>query len=308
MSAILRADGYLLARPQDGGWYGEWCVGRRGPDQQWRFGAQAGALAPPRASSAEDNTYFEELGAPRPRGCEPAVDQLWRHLQTFAPTPDGALDVLVNSGLDGEALAHLTGVLQTIGHTPRYLLPRALVAARRLQSGHHQVLDLGRSQGVMSHIEVEADRVCLKRVETISQFGFYPMYTQWFEQAAEVFATEHRFDIHRNLVANREQLFAQLCQAFKGSAPVDRIELTLDERHISLPWNELAVQWPEAIERLRGAEKLKLLTPLNQILPLPEQALDLGLLADPTPAEVAALCQQLPTDSPASRYQELPRE
>ncbi len=293
MSRLLRVDGYLLARPDGDAWHSEWCIAKTQGRQGFRFGEAAGALLRPTAERAENNSYFDTLEAVGAEdGCS-NLDLAYFQLQEFMPSSGEPLDLAASGMLDLPRLERLLGVLQALGHQPRHILPRALLAARELPEGRYRMLELSRTCTCASTLEVQADAVRLEAGEMIRDFGFYHIFAEWMELAAEAFATQRRFDIHRNLVSNREQLFAQLRQAFRRPSPT--VGLELDSCQVALDAEAFRIHWPEQLAE-NGAE-LRLLSPLD--LPLPPDASDIPCCPDPMPDAYARVAEELPpTESP----------
>ena len=294
MSRLLRADGYLLARPDGDAWHAEWCVAKAQGRQGLRFGEAAGALLRPTAERAESNSYFDALEAAGVEEGYSSLDLAYFHLREFLPPAGEPLDLAAGGPLNLPRLERLLGVLQALGHRPRHVLPRALLAACELPDGRHRILELSRTCMCSSTLEVQADAVRLEASEMILDFGFYHIFAAWMELAAEAFATQRRFDIHRNLASNQEQLFAQLRRAFEQPSPA--VALELDACQVELDADAFRIRWPERLTE-NGAE-LRLLPPLG--LPLPPNVSEVPHCTDPMPEAYARLAAELPqTESPA---------
>ena len=297
----VRIDGYLLAQACDGEWQEQWCNAMRTASGGWQFGSKADALLPPKRSRTEDNRYFEALGVEKSTS---VLDLAYRHLQEFLPAPGSSLDVVLGAGLTESQLEILLGMLEALGHTPRHLIPRALAAARALPPGTHQLLELERDRSFISTVAVLPDRVRLDSVAELGAFGLSTLFTQWFELVAEAFAARHRFNIHRNLNANRRNLFRQLHQVFARPDSVP-VMLACDEYSVQLEASAFKVAWPERLRKPTNGSLYHLL-PLPQALPLPAQLFDLPPCADPGPQTYVTVAANLEEDARAHCYQELP--
>ncbi len=300
MAGPLRLDGYLLARPEAGGWREQWCAARRAADGAWRFDDPTAALLPARDTDAERNRYFERLeadGAGRA-----ALDLAHRQLEDFLPPPDGALDLVVAAGLPDARLECLLGLLEALGHAPRHLLPRALAAAAALPPGRHRLLELGLDRSRVADIEVAAGRARLAGAEDCPGFGLCALFGQWLEAAAAAFAERHRYDLHRNLNASRRELYAQLRAAFALPDPA-AVALECDGRAVDLEAAAFAAELPA---RLAGGGGLALLPPLPSALPLPAGLFGLPALEDPAPDACRALLARLPAGGLPRLHLELP--
>lgn len=288
MSGLLRVDGYLLARPDGEAWHAEWCIAKRQGRQGLRFGEAVGALLRPTADRTENNSYFDTLEAAGAEEGYSNLDLAYFQLQEFLPASGEPLDLAASGALSLPCLERLLGALQALGHRPRHILPRALMAACGLPEGRYRVAELSRTCTCLSTLEVHAGAVRLEASETVRDFGFYHVFAAWMELAAEAFATQRRFDIHRNLAANREQLFAQLRRAFDRPSPT--VALELDACQVALDTEAFRIRWPERLAE-HGAE-LRLLPPLA--LPLPPSAAEIPHCPDPMPETYARLVAALP--------------
>ncbi len=276
MSPLLRIDSYALAQPDGTDWRAEWCLAHRDSANGWRFGAQAGERLQPRRTDTENNEYLEV----------PDLDLAYLQLRDFLPEGECVTDLLVSGGIDRMHLESLLGVLEALEHTPRRIFPTALLAARDLGPGRYGIIELGRTRSWISTLDVQPDRARLESVQTYGDFGFYHLFTQWMESAAEAFAAQHRFDVHRNLAANRGQLFEQMRQGF--ASPSGPIQLSLDAQAVTLDRDAFQARWPKPALDTAGLE-LRLLPPLAQVLALPEQGLGLPLCANPAPRALSGL-------------------
>lgn len=297
MSLLLRIDGYALAQPNGAEWRTEWCIARRDGRDGWRFGGEAGESLQPKRTDGENNEYFETLSPERIRGTSDA-DLAYLQLKAFLPEGGGEIDLSVNAGTDQPRLECLLGILEALGCTPRGIFPTALLAARELAPGRYGIVELGRNRSWVSLLEVRPDQVRLESVREYGEFGFYPLFTQWLEHAAEAFAAQHRFDIHRNLAANREQLFEQMRQAFAKRS--GQVQLNLNSQPVTLDEKAFQARWPEPASDM-GELELLLLPPLAQALPLPQQGLGLSCCANPAPQALSDLTAALPEDGQAHR-------
>lgn len=297
MNPLLRIDSYALAQPDGAKWRAEWCTARRGGKDGWQFGEEAGGLLQPKRTDNENNEYFE---APEPREIRGAsdADLAYLQLREFLPEGEGAIDLSVSAGIDPPRLERLLGVLEALNCTPRGIFPTALLAARSLAPGRYGIIELGRSRSWVSTLDVQSGQARLEATREYGDFGFYQIFTQWVENAAEAFAAQHRFDIHRNLAANREQLFEQMRRAFADRS--GQIQLSLDSRLVTLDETIFQARWPKPSFDADGLELL-LLPPLAQALPLPEQGLGLPRCANPAPQDFSGLTAALPEDGQAHR-------
>lgn len=303
MSLLLRIDSYALAQPDGTDWRVEWCLAHRESKDGWRFGKDAGERLQPRRTDNENNEYLETPETGEGRGAS-NIDLAYMQLRGFLPEGEGPIDLSVGGGIGQPRLECLLGVLEALGYTPRSVFPTALLAARDLEPGRYGIIELGRSRGWISTVDVRPDRARLESVQDYGDFGFYHLFTQWMENAAEAFAAQHRFDIHRNLAANREQLFEQMCQGFAGKS--GQIRLDLDSRSVTLDEEVFRARYPKSsldTEELN----LLLLPPLTQALPLPEQGLGIPLCTNPTPQAVLNLGASVPEDGQAHRCVALSR-
>ena len=236
----------------------------------------------PRRTDNENNEYLEAPETGESRGTS-NIDLAYLQLREFLPEGKGPIDLSVSGGIDQLRLECLLGVLEALGYTPRSVFPTALLAARDLEPGHYGIIELGRSRSWISTIDVRPDRARLESVQDYGDFGFYHLFTQWMENAAEAFAAQHRFDMHRNLATNRGQLFEQMCQGFRRENP-DRSDSIWIPGRWTLDEKAFQARWPKSSLDTEGLALL-LLPPLMRILPLPEQGLDLSLCANPTPQD-----------------------
>ena len=300
MAGPLRLDRYLLARPEADGWREQWCAAARTPSGAWRFDDPTAALLPARATDAERNRYFETLG---PDGAgRAALDLACRQLEEFLPAPDGALDLVIAAGHSDAQLECLLGVLETLGHAPRHLLPRALAAAAVLPPGRHRLLELGLDRSFVSTVEVGPERTRLAGEEPYAELGLCTLLGQWLEAAAAAFAAHHRYDLHRNLDASRRELYAQLRAAFAVPDPA-AVTLKCAGHTVELEAAAFAAELPA---RPTGAGDLKLLPPLPSALPLPAGLFGLAALEDPAPAACRALLARLEAGDAPRLHLELP--
>ncbi len=297
MSLLLRIDSYALAQPDGTDWRVEWCLARRDSKDGWRFGKDDGERLQPRRTDNENNEYLEapETGEDQSTS---NIDLAYLQLREFLPEGEGPIDLSVSGGIDRSRLERLLGVLEALGHTPRSVFPTALLAARDLEPGRYGIVELGRSRSWISTVDVQPGRARLESVQDYGDFGFYHLFTQWMENAAEAFAAQHRFDIHRNLATNRGQLFEQMCQGFAGKS--GQIRLNLDSRPVTLDEKVFQARWPKSSLDTEGLDLL-LLPPLTRALPLPEQGLGLPPCANPVPQAVFNLDASVPEDGQAHR-------
>ncbi len=274
MNPLLRIDGYLLAHAQGERWEAEWCAAHRLEGRKrWQFGS--GSLLPVKHDGNENNSYFERLEAYDIGSGGSDLDMAYWHLQQFSSaTNDASLDLLVSATLNQARLERLMGVLSALGHRPRRVLPHALLAAwqeaRRRSAGAggtYQLIELGRSHCSISTVRVDANEVVLSSPHAREyEFGFQQIFSQWMEQAAQEFAARQRFDIHRNLVANRERLFLQMRRAsYDEDAQSESLEL--DSHVIALDLESFAINWPADMLEA-DADHCWLVRPLTQELAL----------------------------------------
>lgn len=292
MSQLLRVDSYALAQHDGAGWQAEWCTARQNAKDSWQFGEEAGDLLQPKHTGSENNEYLEtpEPGESR----SPShTDLAYFQLRAFLPEGGGSIDLSVSGGLGRPRLEALLGVLQALGYSPRGVFPTALLATRGLPPGRHGILELGRSRSWVSIVDVQPGRAKLESVREYGDYGFYHLFTQWMENVAEAFATQHRFDLHRNLAANRERLFGQMRRAFSGKP--EPIQLTLDSRTVTLDESVFQADWPKPAFDTAGLELL-LLPPLTQVLPLPRHRLGLPCCSTPEPQAYVDLAATLQED------------
>ena len=297
MSLLLRTDGYALAQPGSPDWRAEWCSARRVSRDNWRFGKDSSERLQRRHDDDENNEYLEALEPGEGQGTS-NLDLAYMQLREFLPEGEGPIDLLVSGGIDRLRLEYLLGVLEALGYAPRNIFPTALLPARNLEPGRYGIIELGRSRSWISMVDVQPGQARLESVREYGDFGFYHLFTQWVENAAEAFAAQHRFDIHRNLATNRGQLFEQMCRGFAGKS--GQIRLNLDSRLVILDEKVFRARWPKPALDTEGLELL-LLPPLPQVLPLPEQGLGLPLCANPTPQAVSDLDATAPEDGQAHR-------
>lgn len=297
MSQQLRIDSYALAQPNGAEWQTEWCIARKDAKGGWQFGGEAGELLQPKHTDGENNEYLE---APEPGESRDSsyTDLAYLQLQGFLSEGEGPIDLSVGGGIDRSRLESLLGVLEALGYAPRGVFPTALLATRDLSPGLYGVIELGRSRSWISIVDVQPGRARLESVREYGDFGFYHLFVQWIENVAEAFATQHRFDIHRNLAANREQLFGQMRQAFAEKP--EQIQLSLDSRAVTLDEGIFQARWPKPALDTEGLELL-LLPPLTQTLPLPEQGLGFPCCSNPAPEAFSDLTATLPEDGQAHR-------
>ena len=300
MAGPLRLDRYLLARPEADGWREQWCAAARAPDGAWRFDDPTAALLPARATDAGRNRYFETLGSDSTGRA--ALDLACLQLEGFLPMPDGALDLLVAAGHSDAQLECLLGVLKTLGHAPRHLLPRALAAAATLPSGRHRLLELGLDRSFVSTVEVGPERARLVGEDPCAELGLCTLFGQWLEAAAAAFAAHHRYNLHRNLDASRRELYAQLRTAFAIPDPA-AVTLKCAGHTVELEAAAFAAELPA---RLAGGDDLRLLPPLPSALPLPAGLFGLAALEDPAPAACRALLDRLEAGDAPRLHLELP--
>ena len=302
MSPLLRLDSYALAQSDGTGWRSDWCVTRRDGKGGRQFGEEAGELLQPKRSRDENNEYFEAPDAAGEQGPSSA-DLAYLHLREFLAKGEGPIDLLVSGGIDRAWLECLLGILEALAHRPRGIVPTALLAARDLAPGRYGIIELGRNRSWISIVEAGPDHVRLESVRDYCRdFGFYQVFTQWLERAAEAFATQHRFDVHRNPAANRERLFGQMRQAFAG--PPGPVQLSLESRSVTLPQEVFQARWPKPALDEEGLD-LRWLTSLS--LPLPEQSLNFPCCAEPAPQIPFDLASALPQDGHAHRCLSLSR-
>ena len=288
MSQLLRIDTYALARPHGAGWISEWCVVSPDGEGGWRFGEGAGELLQPRRAESENNEYVENPG-PRIRGKVSDIDRVYYQLREFLPRGEGPIDLMVSGAIGQPQAEEILGVLEALGYAPRSVLPTALLASLDLEPGRYGVIELGRSRSWISEISVHPDRAMLESTREHGDFGFHHLFTRWIESVAEAFATQHRFDIHRNLAANRGRLFGQMRQAFTERR--EQIQFSLDSRSVTLNARDFQTEWPKPAFDTEGLELL-LLSPLA--LPLPGAGLP--RCDDPAPEPIRELAGRLPTD------------
>jgi len=295
MTQLLRIDSYALTQPDGAEWQTEWCIARHDAKAGWRFGEKAGELLQPKRTDSENNEYLEapESEEGRSPSC---TDLAYFQLQGFLSEGEGPIDLSVSGGIGQPRLESLLGVLEALGYTLRGVFPTALLATRDLPPGRYGIIELGRSRSWISTIDVQPGRARLESVREYGDFGFYHLFTQWMENVAEAFATQHRFDIHRNLAANREQLFGQMRRAFAEKP--EQIQFSLDSRLVTLDETLFRARWPKPALDTEGLELL-LLPPLA--LPLPEQGLGLPCCSNPAPQTYPDLAATLPEDGQARR-------
>ena len=297
MSQLLRVDSYALARADGTEWRTEWCVAHHDAAGDWQFGKEAGELLRPKRSADENNEYLEAPNTAENRNTSD-LDLTYLQLRQFLPKGEESIDLSVSGGIDQPQLEGLLGILETLGYTPRSVFPTALMAARGLAPGRYGTIELGRNHSWISTVDVQPDQVRLESVRKYGNFGFYQIFTQWMENVAEAFAAQHRFDVHRNLAANREQLFGQMRKAFADQP--GQMQFSLDSRLVTLDEEMLQTRWPKPAFDTEGLE-LRLLPPLTQALPLPEQRLGLPCCANPDPQAYSGLAATLPEDDRAHR-------
>ena len=297
MTQLLRIDSYALTQPNGAEWQTEWCIAHHDAKAGWQFGGEAGEQLQPKHTGSENNEYLE---APEPEaGRSPSyIDLAYFQLQGFLSEGGGPVDLSVSGGIGQSRIESLLGVLEALGYTPRSVFPTALLAARDLSPGRYGIIELGRSRSWISTIDIQPGRARLESVREYGDFGFYHLFVQWIENVAEAFATQHRFDIHRNLAANREQLFGQMRRAFAEKP--EQIQLSLDSRLVTLDERIFQARWPKPALETEELELL-LLPPLTQALPLPEQGLGLPCCNNPTPQIYPDLAATLPEDGQAHR-------
>lgn len=297
MSQLLRIDSYALAQPDGAEWQTEWCIARQDAKGAWQFGGEAGELLQPKHTDSENNEYLEALEPRESRGSS-HTDLAYFQLQGFLSEGEGPIDLSVGGGIGQSRLESLLGVLETLGYAPRGVFPTALLATRELSPGHYGIIELGRSRSWISAVDVQPGQARLESVREYGDFGFYHLFIQWMEIVAEAFATQHRFDMHRNLATNREQLFGQMRRAFAEKP--EQIQLNLDSRVVTLDKGIFQARWPKPALDTEGLELL-LLPPLAQTLPLPEQGLGLPCCSNPAPQAFSDLSVALPEDGQAHR-------
>ena len=295
MSQLLRIDSYALAQPNGSEWQAEWCTARQDAKGSWKFGAEAGELLQPKRTDSENNEYLEAPESGESRGSS-HTDLAYLQLQGFLSGGKGLIDLSVGGGIDRSRLESLLGVLEALGYTPRGVFPTALLATRDFLPGRYGIIELGRNRSWTSVVDVQPERVRLESVRKYGDFGFYHLFVQWMENVAEAFATQHRFDIHRNLAANREQLFGQMRQAFARKP--EQIQLSLDSRAVTLDEGIFQARWPKPALDTEGLELL-LLPPLTQTLSLPERGLGFPCCSNPAPQTFSDLAATLPEDGQA---------
>ena len=297
MSQLLRIDSYALAQPNGTEWQTQWCIARHDAKGAWQFGGETGELLQPKHTGSENNEYLE---APESKeGQSPSyTDLAYFQLREFLSEGEGPVDLSVGSGIGRSRLESLLGVLEALGYTPRGVFPTALLASRDLSPGRYGIIELGRSRSWISVADIQPGRARLESVREYGDFGFYHLFTQWMENVGEAFATQHRFDMHRNLAANREQLFGQMRQAFFEKP--EQIQFSLDSRIVTLDESVFQAHWPKPALDTEGLELL-LLPPLAQALPLPEQGLGLPCCGNPAPQAFSDLAATLPEDGQAHR-------
>ena len=298
MTPLLRIDSYALACTEGATWQTQWCAARR-EAEQWRFGEATAELLQPKRTASENNEYLEN---PTTTGTVSDLDLAYFHLQQCLPDGGRDINLSVSAGIGSTQLESLLGVLQALGFQPQAVLPTALAVARDLASGKHGLIELGRNRSWLSTVEVQSGQARLESVREYAGFGFSQLFTRWVEMAAEAFASRHRFDVHRNFTEKREQLFAQMRQAFAAGG--DRVDLTLDGHDVTLGTDEFQARLPTP--DFDTAElTLWLLPPLTQTLPLPGTRLQPACCANPAPDTCAALAQDLaealPDDGQAHR-------
>ena len=304
MNPMLRIDGHLLARGQGERWEAEWCAAHRLEGRKrWQFGS--GSLLVGKHDGNENNSYFESLEAYEIGSGGSDLDMAYWHLQQFLPVSKGAsLDLLVSGILNQACLERLMGVLSALGHRPRRVLPHALLAAwhevRRQgtqTAGTYRLIELGRSRSSISMVRLDANELVLVPSQAREyKFGFQHIFSQWLEQAAQEFATRRRFDIHRNLVANRERLFLQMRRASYGEES-QSVPLELDSYVVALDVDSLAINWPEdMLEADRG--ECWLVPPLVQELALYPPSVSFTGKVSP--------CPEVPIDVVRQVFEEVP--
>ena len=300
MSPLLRIDSYALALTEGTAWQTQWCVARREAGQ-WRFGEAASELLQPKRTANENNEYLENPAATG-NGAASDLDLAYFHLKQFLPEGGSNINLSVSAGIGQTQLESLLGVLQALDFQPRAILPTALTVARDLGSGKHGLIELGRNRSWLSVVDVQSDQVRLESTREYANFGFSQLFTRWVETAAEVFAAQHRFDVHRNFTEKRELLFAQMRQAFADGGK--RISLALDGRDVTLGTEDFQTRMPNPGFDT-GELDLCLLPPLAQTLPLPEARVQPSCCTTPAPDACAALAQSLaealPGDGQAHR-------
>ena len=294
MSQLLRIDSYALAQPDGTEWQTEWCIARQDAKGDWQFGGEGGELLQPKHTGSENNEYLEAKESRDPSH----TDLTYFQLQGFLPEGGRLIDLSAGGGIDRSRLESLLGVLEALGYAPRGVFPTALLATRGLSPGHYGIIELGRVRSWISVVDVQPGWARLESVREYGDFGFYHLFIQWMENVAEAFATQHRFDIHRNLARNREQLFGQMRQAFAEKP--EPVQLSLDSRTVTLEEGALRARWPKPAFGTEGLELL-LLPPLTQTLPLPEQGLGLPCCDNPAPGAFSDLAAALPEGGQARR-------
>ena len=297
MSRLLRVDSYALAQPDGAEWRTEWCVARHDGRGNWRFGSDADELLQPKHTDVESNEYLEAAESREDRSPS-QTDLAYFQLREFLSEEEGPINLSVSGGIGQPRLERLLGVLEALGYAPHGVFPTALLAARNLSPGRYGIVELGRSRSWISTIDVQPGWARLTAVREYGDFGFYHLFTQWMENVAEAFATQHRFDLHRNLATNREQLFGQMRRAFAEKP--GQIQLSLDSRAVTLDEKVFQARWPKPALDTEGLELL-LLPPLAQALPLPEQGLGLPCCGNPSPQAYSDLAAALPEDGQAHR-------
>ena len=297
MSQLLRIDSYALAQPNGAEWRTQWCNARHDVKDGWQFGGETGELLQPKRTGSENNEYLEAPESKEGQGPS-HTDLAYFQLREFLPEGGGPIDLSVSGGIGRARLESLLGVLEALGYAPRGVFPTALLATRDLSPGRYAAIELGRTRSWASVVDTRPGQAQLESVREYGDFGFHHLFTQWMEHVAEAFATQHRFDIHRNLAANREQLFRQMRQAFSEKS--EQIQFSLDSRTVALDERTFQARWPKPAFDTEGL-KLLLLPPLAQALSLPEQGLGLPCCGNPAPQAFPDLAATLPEDGQAHR-------
>ena len=293
MTPLLRIDTYALAFAENTEWQTQWCAARReGP--QWQFGEAAGELLQPKRTPDENNEYLENQDTASDR------DLAYLQLQQLLPPGVSDLNLTVCAGLEQPRISSLLGILDALNCRTRAVFPAALVAARQLEAGTYGLIELGRNRSWMSVVEVHTDQARMQSMREYAGSGFSQLFTRWVEMAAEAFAAQHRFDVHRNFAKKRGTLFAQMRQAFAHDN--DRLSLTLDGRNVTLDMEEFRTSLPAPTCDTAGLT-LRLLPPLSQTLPLPEKWLQPSCCPEPDAGAYIAmghnLADALPDDDGA---------
>ena len=293
----LSLEGPQLALGAGDDWERQWCAAEQRDNGSWDLGNATTALLPPEREARRDNRYSENLEA-GPKFS--ALELFCLQAGEMIGFGGDEIDLVVGAYLDDAMLARVLGVLEALGHRPRFLLPRALLAARGQPRGVVRILEMGRDRSFVSTVSVCEDRVRLDRTDAVASASLCGLLEEWLARVTAAFAEQHRFNILHNLGENRRHLYTQLCA--DGTSGARDMELECGGYRIRLP----AEDWSLPLPSWLAGDARPMLLPLPDPLPFSPESLGLDSCATPLPSDLEEVAAQLETGEAARRFDELP--